>query len=133
MPGPPASTSGAPGSPRPLQVWHVLARDALAGTELMTATLAERSHAHGVQTTVVIFDRPGPIAARLTSAGIPVHSVGGDGERTALLRLARLVRRRPVDVLCGYGFRTGLATRLVARAVSPRTSTVTGVRGLYVT
>lgn len=131
MPGPIAPTARPAG--RPLQVWHVLARDALGGTELMTVALTARSPAHGVASTVVILDEPGPIAERLAAAGVTVHSLGGAGERTALRRLARLVRGHQVDVLCGYGFKTGLLTRLIGRSLSRRTATVTGVRGLYVT
>jgi glycosyltransferase involved in cell wall biosynthesis len=116
---------------RPVAVVHVLARDALAGTELMVAALAEHSDPALVRTTVVLLDRPGPVAERLAAAGVPVLSLGGGAG--ALVALARHVRRHRIDVLCGYGFRTGLATRVLARALSPATSVVTGVRGLYVT
>jgi len=116
---------------RPAEVVHVLARDALAGTELMVAALAERSDPAAVRATVLFLDGPGPVAARLRAAGVATRSLGTGP--AGLLALARHVRRRPVDVLCGYGFRTGLATRLLARWLSPGTRTVTGVRGLYVT
>ena len=116
---------------RPLRVVHVLARDALAGTEVMIAAQAERADPGVLRTTVVFLDRPGPIAARLRDAAVPVVSLGGHGPLAGLPGLATAIRRARPDVLCGYGFRTGLATRLLGRAVRART--VTGIRGLYVT
>jgi len=119
---------------RPIEVVHVLARDALAGTETMVAALAEHSDPSVLRTSVLILDRPGPVAARLRAAGVPVASLGGGGGTlAALARLAAAVRRRRVDVLCGYGFRASLATRVLARMLSPGTRVVAGIRGLYVT
>jgi glycosyltransferase involved in cell wall biosynthesis len=121
----------APGAAaRPAEVVHVLAKDALAGTELMVATLAEHGDPARVRATVLLLDRPGPVAERLRTAGVEVRSLGGAG---ALPALARYLRAHRVDVVCGYGFRAGVLTRLLARALSPGTRTITGVRGLYVT
>lgn len=134
MPAPVARPDAMPGSDAPaLRVMHVLSRDALGGTELMTVALTARSPAHGVVSTVVILDAPGPIAARLQERGVAVHSLGGTGQLAALRDLARLVRSQRIDVICGYGFKTGLITRIVGRFVRRGTATVTGVRGLYVT
>jgi glycosyltransferase involved in cell wall biosynthesis len=112
---------------------HVLAHDALAGTELMVAALALDSDPALVATTVLFADRPGPVAERLRAAGIAVASLGGAGRVVTQARLASAVRRAEPDVLCGYGFRTGLATRLLGRLTVRRCKTVTGIRGLYVT
>jgi glycosyltransferase involved in cell wall biosynthesis len=113
-----------------LTVVHVLARDALAGTELMVAALAEHGDRSAVRHVVVFLDRPGPVAARLRADGVIAHSVGGP---RALWRLAGVLRRTRADVICGYGLRAGLAVRLLGRARARRSRTVTGVRGLYVT
>ena len=118
---------------RPLRVIHVLAHDALAGTETMIAAQAQRADPDLLRTTVLFLDRPGPIAARLRAAGVPVVSLGEHGALVGLPGLAAAIRRERPDVLCGYGFRTGLATRLLGRALRPRARTVTGIRGLYVT
>lgn len=117
----------------PLSVVHVLARDALAGTELMVAALAERSDPAVVHTTVLFADRPGPVAERLRAAGVAVESLGARGSAAAQVRLALALRRTAPDVLCGYGFRTGLSTRVLGRLLVRRCRTVTGIRGLYVT
>lgn len=127
------SPSAPSPSHEPVRVMHVLAYDAAAGTELMTATLAERCAEYGIAPLVVTLDRPGVIAERLATAGVPVRSLGPGGSARVLARLAREVRRTRPDVICGYGFRTGIATRLLARVIRPRARTVTGVRGLYVT
>ncbi|MFA4929532.1 MAG: glycosyltransferase [Patulibacter sp.] len=131
-PGPPDPAPAGASMP-PLRVAHVLRRDAVAGTELMVATLAEHGRRHGVQATVLILDRPGPVARQLRAAGVPVRSLGGGGALRELGRLGRLVRSGRFDVLCGYGFRAGLATRMLARLLAPGTRTAVGVRGLYVT
>jgi glycosyltransferase involved in cell wall biosynthesis len=120
-------------SETPLSVVHVLAHDALAGTELMVAALAERSDPAVVRTTVLFVDRAGPVAERLRAAGVAVESLGGRGTVAAQVRLAPALRRARPDVLCGYGFRTGLSTRVLGRLLVRRCRTVTGVRGLYVT
>ncbi len=131
---PPAAVAAdATGRARPLRVAHVLRRDAVAGTELMVAALAEHGRRHGVQATVLILDRPGPVAAQLGAAGVAVRSLGGGGSPRELRRLARAVRGERFDVLCGYGFQTGLAVRLLARTLARRPPAVVGVRGLYVT
>jgi glycosyltransferase involved in cell wall biosynthesis len=117
----------------PLSVVHVLAHDALAGTELMVAALAERSDPAVVRTTVLFADRAGPVAERLRAAGVAVESLGGRGAAAAQVRLALALRRARPDVLCGYGFRTGLSTRVLGRLLVRRCRTVTGIRGLYVT
>jgi glycosyltransferase involved in cell wall biosynthesis len=117
----------------PLSVVHVLKRDALAGTELMVAALAERSDPAVVCTTVLFVDRPGPVAERLRAAGVAVQSLGARGPMAAQARLALALRRADPDVLCGYGFRTGLSTRVLGRLLVRRCRTVTGIRGLYVT
>ncbi len=116
-----------------LRVVHVLRRDALAGTELMVAALAERSDPAVVCTTVLFVDRTGPVAERLRAAGVAVESLGAGGPMAAQVRLARALRRADPDVLCGYGFRTGLSTRVLGRLLVRRCRTVTGIRGLYVT
>jgi glycosyltransferase involved in cell wall biosynthesis len=120
-------------SEAPLSVMHVLAHDALAGTELMVAALALHSDPAVVRTTVLFLDRPGPVAERLRAAGVAVESLGVRGPVAAHARLARALRRADPDVLCGYGFRTGLSTRVLGRLLVRRCHTVTGIRGLYVT
>ena len=133
MSGPRRRRASGSGGDAPLRVVHVLAHDALAGTELMVAALAERSDPAVICTTVLFLDRPGPVAGRLRGAGVAVASLRTGGRLATQAALARAIRRADPDVLCGYGFRTGLSTRVLGRLLARRCQVVTGIRGLYVT
>jgi glycosyltransferase involved in cell wall biosynthesis len=118
---------------QPLRVLQVLARDTLAGTEIMTATLAERLPGDEVHSTVAILDAPGPIAGRLRAAGVEVASLGAGGAARATLGLARLIRHGSFDVVCAYGLRASWVARVAARGLSSRSALICGVHGLHVT
>jgi glycosyltransferase involved in cell wall biosynthesis len=113
-----------------VSVLQVLARDLLGGTEHMVATLAERADRFQVRFEVALLDDPGPVAARVRAAGVPVLSLGGNLPR-ATGRLARVLARRRFEVVNAYGFKATMLTAMLARAVSPGTSFVSGVRSLH--
>src|SRR5687767_9038917 len=100
----------------------------------MVASLVERLPAEAIRTTVVTLDAPGPVAARLRGAGVPVHALGPvDGLAPTARRLAGVLRRERPDVVNAYGLRGTMLVRLLARAQRPRPAVVSGVRGLHVT
>jgi glycosyltransferase involved in cell wall biosynthesis len=116
----------------PVRVLQVLTCDGFGGTEHMVATVVERIDRRKVAPTVVTLDGRGPVARRLAKHGVPVRSLGGDGLPRAFVRLARILRREPFDVVNAYGFKSTFVTRFLVRALAPRAVFVSGVRGLYV-
>jgi glycosyltransferase involved in cell wall biosynthesis len=86
-----------------------------------------------VRSEVVTLDAPGPIAARLARAGVPVRSLGGSGLAVAFARLARILRRERFDVVNAYGFKATVVARVLVRLGARRTTFVSGVRALNVT
>jgi glycosyltransferase involved in cell wall biosynthesis len=118
---------------RPVRVLQVLAGDAIAGTELMLASLVERSDPSRIEHELATLSSLGPIGKRLRSAGVAVHSLGDCGVLRGATRIGRLLRHRRFDVINLYGFRAGLAGRIAARFARPRPKVVVGVRGLLVT
>ena len=115
---------------RPARVLQVLTCDGVGGTEHMVASLVEHLDREQVACDVVTLDAPGPIAARLRAAGVPVRSLGG-GFARALPRLARAVRAGGYDVVNAYGFKATAAARLITRVLSPGSAFVAGVRALH--
>ena len=116
-----------------MRVLQVLACDDVGGTEAMTAALVERLDRRRVTADVATLAGPGPVASRLSGAGVRVDSLGGSGLVRAAWSLAGLIHRRRYDVLNAYGFKATMIARLVARIVDPRLTFVCGVRGLHVT
>jgi glycosyltransferase involved in cell wall biosynthesis len=104
--------------------------DTVGGTEHMVATLAERANPADVKMSVAILDTPGPVAARLQAAGVPVRSLGG-GLMRAFARLGRVLARERFDVVNAYGFKATIVVRFLVRALSPRSQFVCGVRSLH--
>jgi glycosyltransferase involved in cell wall biosynthesis len=118
----------------PVRVLHVLPLDALAGTELMVASLILRSDADVVRHELATFQTPGPIAARLQAGSRVVASLGGRGGMAgATWRLLRLLRSRRYDVVNAYGLKASVVVRVLARLLRPRPVLVCGVRGMHVT
>jgi glycosyltransferase involved in cell wall biosynthesis len=99
----------------------------------MIATLAERVDRNRVVCEVVTLDRPGPIAKRLTEAGIPVVSLGTGSLGRAFVRLAGVVHRRRPQVVNAYGFKGTFVGRVLTRVIARDAAFVSGVRGLHVT
>src|SRR4051794_11263737 len=117
----------------PVRVLQILTCDTNAGTEIMVAGLVESMDRERVSSTVVLLDAPGPIAARLQQAAIPVRSLGGRGFLVATARLARILRAETFDVVNAYGFKGTLAARILVRLFARgRPAFVSGVRGLHV-
>jgi glycosyltransferase involved in cell wall biosynthesis len=118
----------------PVRVLHVLPHDALAGTELMVASLILCSDPEAVQQELATLRPRGPIAERLEKNGREVRSLGGRGGLAAATwRLARLLRTREYDVVSAYGLKASLMARLLVRLLGGRRAFVCGVRGLHVT
>lgn len=109
----------------PLRVVQVLAEDAIGGTEAAVSRIAEILPPQEVETTVVTFSGPGPVADRRRATGSPTVSLGS--AHPLVLRRA-LERLRP-DVVHAYGFRASMLTRVVTASV-PGVKAVVGVRGL---
>ena len=120
-------------SRRPVRVLQVLTSDAVAGIELLIASLSERLHGTSMRITVAMLAPPGPIAERLRSGGIKTHSLGGSGLAVAAIRLASLLRTGNFDVVNAHGFKSTMLVRVLARALAPRTAVVCSVHGLHVT
>jgi glycosyltransferase involved in cell wall biosynthesis len=118
----------------PLRILHVLLLDALAGTELMVASLILRSDPEVARHELATLQPPGPIAERVRSGGGTVYSLGGRGGLVgAAWRLVRLLRSREYDVVNAYGLKASVLARVLVRVVRPRPVFVCGVRALHVT
>lgn len=117
----------------PVRVLQVLTCDQRAGTEVMLAQLVTRGKPDAVSYEVATLDAPGPVAAELRDAGVPVHSLGRRGIAPASLGLIRLMRGRGFDVVNAYGFKGSLVSRVAVRCAKPRPAFVCGVRGLLIT
>jgi glycosyltransferase involved in cell wall biosynthesis len=114
-------------------VLHVLARDTLAGTELMVASLLLRSDQEVVEHELATLEPPGPIAARWGSTR-RIASLGGRGGLAgAIWRLGRVLRSHEYAVVNSYGLRASVATRVLVRLLQPKAAFVCGVRALHVT
>ena len=117
-----------------MQVLHVLAFDALAGTELMVASLVLRADPAVVQQDLATLHAPGPIAARLGASGHAVRSLGGSGGlASAAWRLGRLLRSRRYDVVNAYGLKASVIARVLVRVLQRDAVFVCGVRAVHVT
>jgi glycosyltransferase involved in cell wall biosynthesis len=115
-------------------VLHVLPADAVAGTELMVASLILRSDSAAVCQELATLQPPGPIAARVREGSGWAVSLGGRGGLPgATWRLARLLRSRDYDVVNAYGLKASVVARVLVRLQRRRAVFVCGVRALHVT
>ena len=106
--------------------------DVLGGTELMVVRLAKELHRRNIACDVATLAPPGPIAAMLTEAGVPVHSLQSKSPR-GIRRLASLLHHGRYDLVNAYGFTASMAARAVVKALRLPTAVVCGVQGLHVT
>ena len=118
-----------------IRVLQVLSQDLVGGTELLVGLVAPRLAEAGVDSRVATLDAPGPVAERLAAQGIPVASLGGGrlGRARAAVRLARLLRREPVDVVEAYGFKASQLIRYPMRLQGTRAPLIHGVMGAHIT
>jgi glycosyltransferase involved in cell wall biosynthesis len=83
-------------------VLHLITGLDVGGAELTLARLVSRLRTRGVRGTVVSLTRPGPVAERISAAGVPVRSLGvrrGALAPSAVFRLGRMLRRERPDVV----------------------------------
>jgi glycosyltransferase involved in cell wall biosynthesis len=118
----------------PVRVLHVLACDALAGTERMVMSVILRSDPGVVLHELATLQLPGPVVAGVTAESRWATSLGGRGGLLGISwRLGRLLRARDYDVVSAYGLRASAVARVLVRLLRPRTVFVCGVRALHVT
>jgi glycosyltransferase involved in cell wall biosynthesis len=118
--------------PRPVRVLHVLMFDALAGTELMVASLVTRSDPAQVTHELATLQAPGPIVESVRAGSRWAVSLGGRGGLIgAGWRLARLLRTRPYDVVNAYGLKASVLARVLVRVLRPGAAFVCGIRGIH--
>lgn len=117
------------------RVLHLLACDAIGGTERMVCSQVE--HAERVTYEVATLAAPGPVAERLLRLGTPVQSLGPGSWWTRLRRLRNLLRSRRYDIVNAYGFKASILARCLLRtsvgSVAPQPILVCGVRDLHTT
>lgn len=106
---------------RRMKVAHLVLSLDVGGLEVVVAELADGMLSQGVDTTVMAVDRLGPVAVRFPA--LPMVAMGAQPgiDLRAVLRLARELRTRRVDVLHTHNQRAHvyglLASRLVGTPV----------------
>ena len=102
-----------------MKVLHVITGLGVGGAELQLAALLPRSR-H--EPDVLCLYNPGPVADRLTAAGIRVRDLGmrRNTEVSALPRLARLIKAGRYDVVHAHLYRAQIYGRPAARLAGTR-------------
>lgn len=117
----------------PVRGLHVLACDALAGTEVQISNIVLRWPKGAGEQGVAILAAPGVLHARLRDGGRSVWSLAGRGGLAgAVVRLLRVMHRFRPDVVEAYGFRACLVAR-AACLLAGQLPLVVGVRSLHFT
>lgn len=100
---------------RRLKVAHLVLALDVGGLEVVVAGLANGMLAEGVETSLMAVERLGPVAARFPA--LPMMAVGAHPgiDLRAVMRLARELRRRRVDVLHTHNPRPHVYGLLAAR------------------
>jgi glycosyltransferase involved in cell wall biosynthesis len=100
---------------RQLKVVHLVQTLDVGGLEVVVAELADGLLGLGVETTVMAVDRLGPVAVRFPA--LPMVAVGARPgiDLRAVLRLARELRAREVDVLHTHNQRAHVFGLLASR------------------
>jgi glycosyltransferase involved in cell wall biosynthesis len=97
------------------------------GAEWFLVRLVRRLASRGHDCAVASLGSSGPLAAELTSSGLPVSELGR-GIVSPSWRLARFARAFRPDVVQGWMYRANLAACLAARAPGSRAALVWSVR-----
>lgn len=95
----------------PRRIMHVITGLGSGGAEGQLALLAARQRADGLAPVVVTLVSGGPNEAKLAAAGVTVKTLGmarGRPSPGAVIRLARLIRRRRPDILQSWLFHADL-------------------------
>ena len=113
-----------PGKDRPIRLAHLISGLGVGGAEMMLYNLSAALRRDGFEARVISMTGDGPLAERIRGLGIPVSSLGmkrGLPSAGGALRLFRLLRQDPPDVLQTWMYHADLLGAIVAR-LSPRTS-----------
>ncbi|MFK4765856.1 glycosyltransferase [Desulfobaculum sp. SPO524] len=113
-----------------MKVVHIITGLGVGGAETSLARLAPRLARRGVVQQVVSLLPPGPLAAPLEAAGVPVASLHlrrGAPSPAALWRLVRLLRRENPDVVQTWLYHADLLG-LVAAGLARRGQVVWNIR-----
>lgn len=95
---------------------HLITSLDVGGAEQALLRLCRGLAARGYRQEVIVLLPPGPIAAALSEAGIPVHSLGirrGWPDPRGLWRLALLLRRSRPDVMMTWMYHADLLGTLI--------------------
>lgn len=116
-----------------MKALHVITGLNVGGAETMLAKLIEAgADTRGqVQPAVVSMLKPGAMAARITSRGVPVHTLGmrrGVPSPAAALTLMRIARSVAPDIVQGWMYHGNLAATVGALALDRRPPLVWNVR-----
>lgn len=116
-----------------MKLLHVITALNVGGAETMLAKLLEQSsRSRGtVREEVLSLMKPGPMAARIRSAGVPIHSLDlGEGQLSpaAMFRLIGLARELRPEAIMGWMHHGHLAATIAARSISPRPRLIWNVR-----
>jgi glycosyltransferase involved in cell wall biosynthesis len=87
---------------RPIHVMHLITDLDVGGAEMMLSRLIGAVDERYCRMSVVSMIAPGPVGAQLAARGVSVRSLGMSRavpDPRALLRLIKILRREPVDVL----------------------------------
>lgn len=117
-----------------MRVVHIITGLGVGGAETMLAKLLEAETAAGVRRTVGVLclDRPGPLAARIEAAGVPVHAL--DLPRRGLagvIDLARRLRALKPDVVQCWMYHADLIGGLSALLAVPRARRLWSIRASF--
>lgn len=113
-----------------MKVVHVITGLATGGAEMMLLKLLERLPRARFDSEVISLMTPGPVADRLASLPIPVHSLGLRSARftpTAGMRLLALVRQASPELIQGWMYHGNLAA-LLARRAKPTAAVAWNIR-----
>ncbi len=101
----------------PPDILYVITDLEIGGVPLHLLRLSKAMRDRGYHVAVACLAPPGPIAMRLQSAGIEVHSCQGQGGRDwrVIGRLKRLLAKTSPRIVHAFLFHANLAVRLAAR------------------
>ncbi len=100
---------------RPIRLTYLITDLEIGGVPLHLYRMVTHLPRHELQARVISLADEGPVGRKLRQAGVPVHACGATSatDFRALLRLWRLLRANPPDVLHSLLFHANMAARIV--------------------